>query len=208
MKLEAVPFTLSPEDLIPDQILYPPQPRRVDLPHLSPILRDLERVTGRAKRYGDDLTPEDRNRRRAYFAMGFAWEMCMEAAFKMRQMHGFSASMIRQPEIEHKGILSTGDLLDTEDWRYVELKFTTRSSRHVEELEENFWVWFQQMRWNCAAWQTNKAALFVLFGCGNYKPPTPDARGWRIEFSDGEIADTETMVTNHRDRMSREGRLR
>ena len=169
MKLEAVPFNLTPEStekLAAELQWHPPQPRSGGLPHLSPIIRDLEKYAGRRKGYGDDVTPEDRNRRMSYFEMGFAWEMVMEAAFKMRQIPGFPVHMIRQPEVEHKGILATGDLYDPLDRRYIEMKFTTRSARRVDEIEENFWSWFMQMKWNCAAWDTNRAALFVLFACG------------------------------------------
>lgn len=211
MKLEAVPFNLTPEQIggiLPALQYQPPQPRSIGL-HLGTVIRDLAKRTGRGKKYGDDTTPEDFNRRRSYFEAGFAWEMVMEAGFKMRQWPGFDGWSvgIRQPEMLKDGIYCTGDLVLLPDYRYAEMKWTTRSAKRVEELEEDFWDWFVQIKANCHVHDTNLGALFVMFAAGNYKPPTPDPRAWKIEFSQNELLDNWNMLTNHAATMRREGRV-
>ena len=58
---------------------------------------------------------------------------------------------------------------------------------------------------NCHALDTREAQLDVLFVNGDYGPPVPEIRSWRLSFSDEEVEKAWQMVSGHAKRLWAEG---
>jgi hypothetical protein len=80
-----------------------------------------------------------------------------------------------------------------------EVKLTYKSINTVNPIDKE-WLWLMQMKGYCRAKQTLRAYLHVLFVCGDYSHPIrPIKRIWRFEFSQQEIDEAWSLVTNYRD---------
>lgn len=86
-----------------------------------------------------------------------------------------------------------------------EVKATYKSLRRMGDLSEQ-WMWLAQLKGYCLASGTRFARLHVLFLCGDYTyPMRPRLEIWDIEFTQEELDNNWTVLTEYRDEfMSRE----
>jgi hypothetical protein len=83
-----------------------------------------------------------------------------------------------------------------------EVKATYKSTKTVGEDLSNpeNWMWITQLKTYCKGLGTRFAQLHVLFLCGDYKfPITPKREVWEIEFTEAEIEDNWSLLTEYRD---------
>lgn len=87
--------------------------------------------------------------------------------------------------------------------RIHEIKATYKSTNTVGDISKE-WMWLTQMKAYCVGSQTRFAKLHVLFLCGDYKfPISPQLKCWNIEFTDKEIEETWSLLTDYRNARSK-----
>jgi hypothetical protein len=173
--------------------------------HLSDILQDLYVRMNPAKKSqkeGGTGNPE------LLWSIGLAWENILS--------WGWSKVFPDQPdrilhlgEFEKDGIILTPDRIDTVDECVVEMKATWKSAI-TSPVSEN-WFWLQQTKSYCYALGLHKARFHVLYVNGGYhKEPYPFTciRSWNLTYTTGELQRTWDMITQHRDNLLKEGKLR
>ena len=80
-----------------------------------------------------------------------------------------------------------------------EIKATYKSTKTVGDLTTQ-WMWMTQIKAYCKALKTTHAVLHILFLCGDYTYPiTPVREVWEIEFTQEEIDENWTLLTDYRD---------
>ena len=80
-----------------------------------------------------------------------------------------------------------------------EIKATYKSTKTVGDLTTQ-WMWLTQIKAYCKALKTTHAVLHILFLCGDYTYPiTPVREVWEIEFTQEEIDENWTLLTDYRD---------
>jgi hypothetical protein len=80
-----------------------------------------------------------------------------------------------------------------------EIKATYKSTKTVGDLRDQ-WMWMAQVKSYCKAAGTRFAQMHVLFLCGDYTYPIkPILCRWSIEFSEEEIEENWTLLTDYRD---------
>ena len=80
-----------------------------------------------------------------------------------------------------------------------EIKATYKSTKTVGDLTTQ-WMWLTQIKAYCKALKTTRAVLHILFLCGDYTYPiTPVREVWEIEFTQEEIDENWTLLTDYRD---------
>lgn len=83
--------------------------------------------------------------------------------------------------------------------RIHEVKATYKSTKTVGELSTE-WMWLTQVKAYCKGAKTRFAKIHVLFLCGDYSfPIKPQLKCWNIEFSQKEIDDNWSLITEYRD---------
>jgi hypothetical protein len=111
-------------------------------------------------------------------------------------------------EMELDGIYMTHDgesvsVIATEGKKQMvtvchEFKATYKSTNTVGDLKTQ-WMWLTQVKAYCKALRTRHAMLHVLFLCGDYKYPiSPQLKVWQVEFTQEEIDDNWTLLTEYR----------
>lgn len=192
-ELQTPELDLSPKDTVRSPGL-----------HVSGIIRDLENtLTPGLRRPYDDLSPAERARMGNYTAMGWAFEVMVRQALvqagvgKLMQEAGY----ITVGEMEQEGVFATPDWMDAVNWRIVEFKATWRSSRRP--LEPDFWHWMVQIKAYCHMVQCTEADLYAFFVCGDYRDSGPQFKGWRLSFTNLEIAENWQMLMLHKRAMER-----
>ena len=181
--------------------------------HQSDVIRDLENIIIKPgqRRPDTERTDEDMATLNRYRELGMMWEIILEAAFKRRRVDGLDPKrFLRQVEIEQDEIFKTIDAIHIPDWRVLEYKLTFRSMGRasLDRIESEFWSWFTQLKGNCYGHGTRLASLFVFWVNGTYHPPIPMTKRYDIIFEERELIDNWGMITQHRDTMRREGRLK
>jgi hypothetical protein len=161
-------------------------PRSAGL-HLSTIYADIEKMF-LTRDEMDEVTLS------TYRAGGFLWERMFESAFADSLSSG---DIVRPGEWEADGIIGSPDYIDITRWRVVETKCTWRSSNKWEALEKNFWVWLVQIKGYCRMVGTQEALLHVMFMNGNYKGSGPQIKSVELRFTQNEIKQNWSMITNH-----------
>lgn len=78
---------------------------------------------------------------------------------------------------------------------YVEMK-TTRISSEKGSFPDS---WVEYMMGGCFMRKVNTYDLSVLHMMGNYKPPFPVIKSYRLEFTDDELFDNWDYITHRRD---------
>jgi len=96
------------------------------------------------------------------------------------------------PIYEENGITFSPDfvLKLSEPARYVELK-TTRMSSSREDLPE---TWLEYIKGGCYMRRINQYELSVLFMLGNYKPPFPQIKSFKLVFTQEELEENWTYL--------------
>lgn len=84
-----------------------------------------------------------------------------------------------------------------------EVKATYKSVNTVKGMNpksRSNWMWLTQTKAYCKGANTTLADLHVMFWCGDYKwPITPQLRIYHLEFTEKEIEDNWTLLTEYRD---------
>lgn len=212
-KITEVAFELDP-DLITSGLkadIHLAEERSPGL-HQSGIIRDLENTVIKPgqRRPDIEISDDEMATLNRYRELGMLWEICLETAFKQRQVDGLDPRRyIRQQEVLHDGVYKTIDAIHIPDWRIIEYKLTFRSARRasLDAIESEFWSWFAQLKGNCLAHETRLASLFCFFVNGTYQPPVPMTKRFDIIFTDEELVSNWAMLKNHEAVMRKEGRL-
>lgn len=122
-----------------------------------------------------------------------------------RCMPGGKRARIHCRRRGHRGIFFTPDAFDTRHRRYVEWKFTWKSSArsHPSALDssQGIWRWPVQCMFNCMGLGTRRAKLIALHCNGDYKyrngPPQPQAYSIYMTFTKREIQRTKDMIVGN-----------
>lgn len=155
--------------------------------HLSTIYQDIENTFITR----NEMDPEEL----AFFrAGGFLWERSLSQAFASSVTNG---DWVRPGEWHLDGIIGSPDLLDLPRWRVIETKCTWKSSRRLDALEKNFWVWLVQIKGYCRMVGTQEALLLAFHINGDYRGSGPLVRAIELKFTQNEIEQNWRMITNH-----------
>jgi hypothetical protein len=148
--------------------------------HISSIVDYLATSIGRRD---NNFTREQLDQ---YAIFGRIWEHHLaNALFKPPRYQ-------RIGEIEKDGIIGSPDSVDTEDWSVQEFKCTWKSSARPPESFHEYW-W--QVKSYCHMLSMNRATLYPVFICGDWKPPVPSARvAWDVVFSHQELLENWNMI--------------
>lgn len=157
--------------------------------HLSTILHDIEKTI----RPRDEWCTEEELA--FYGAGGFLWERVFSTCHAEAIADG---DMIRPGEFELDGIIGSPDLIRISDWTLIETKHPWKSvNKFDNHLEKYFWAWIVQVACYLKMIGSNVAEIHAYFVCGNWKPPVPQIRSVRIDFTDMELDEYWGMVVGH-----------
>lgn len=170
--------------------------------HLSDVIREVERMLGRAKQGQDDKTSQSA---RLQFEKGFLWESIFSYCWARRYGKQVRETLITPGEKVVDGIACTIDFLDINDYCLIECKATARSINKLEAFETNFWTWLVQVKAYLYVIRGTHARMPIIFLCGNYKPPFPQAVMVELEFSPSELQDNWAMLRNTANQMRQRG---
>lgn len=180
-------------DQYPDCIVGTPTEsgsgRSQDTLHLSTVYRDMFQVA--IERKDPDITEDELA---WYAAGGWLWEQAFSLAFRESVVLG---DLVRPDEWELDGIVGSPDMIRSSDWTLIELKCRWMSSYKLDQLEKYFWLTLVQIKSYCRMIGTDHAELHVFFVNGDYRPPMPKVRVLALEFSDRELVENWSMITNH-----------
>lgn len=163
--------------------------------HLTPIIHDIAIKLGILKpRPGD----KDNGPPPCLMEMGFMFEDLLAKVFSERMCY-------RPEEVTKDGIAASPDgigVWDKEDTLGIkngevvleEYKCTWMSSKRGVEDQ---WRWMTQIKGYCYMLGLRACILRVLWINGNYAPPTPQYQAFLLRFSDRELEENWTMITNH-----------
>ena len=158
--------------------------------HTSAIIQDMIVTSGLAKAYSDELDLMSMLR----MTMGFIWEDIV-GDYLADFFH-----MVTQVVVEKDGIWSTIDVVDQKDFIIWEYKATWRGE---EKAIQNGQRWFWQIMTYCYVVGFTEAKLRVLHMC-----PVPRMRTYKLNFTQQELEENWFMITQHRDYMAGQGRVR
>lgn len=153
--------------------------------HQSTILKDILQ-TLEPKRF-DPKKPFDLLR----VQLGMAFEDAI-GGWLTRRIKGWT----KPGEFKRDGIIVSPDGFDEEAWEGTEIKATYVSSKEGI-LHPKLSHWHMQMKGYCKVLGTRIWNVRPLFICGDYKPPFPQLRGFRCEYSQREIDDYWAMALGH-----------
>lgn len=77
-----------------------------------------------------------------------------------------------------------------------EFKCTYYSTRGAP-TDPKFAKWLCQVKLYCHWLKLRKVRLYVMFLCGDYKPPSPVLKAWELVFTKQELQDEFDMVARH-----------
>ena len=158
------------------------QPRSAGV-HVSTVIKHMRTIMGKQAGWPD----EELNNAGQ---IGRIWEHVLARELANAGLGG--QHIVRPGEITCEGIIGSPDGVDCEDPAIVEFKATWKSSkRPVFEIAP--WYKWQVLAY-CYMVELATARLYVLYVNGDYKPPMPQVRGWRYEFSPGEIKSNWQMI--------------
>jgi hypothetical protein len=172
--------------------------------HVSRIIADIYNsvISPGERTPFDHLPPDEKSKMLRYRELGFVWEEQLERMFKRRMVAKIPTdNYITQEEILHDGVYMTPDgvYMDGDDWSLLEFKLTWKSARKttIENVEGEMWEWVTQMKAYCHALHVTSALLFVFHVNGTYAPSVPLTRGLEFTFSEEELHDNWTMLSEH-----------
>jgi len=115
-----------------------------------------------------------------------------------RAHHGLLEPQVREVKLERDGIIGTADGIELVDRTVIiqEVKTTRSSSKH-SVLEQKHWL-VQGMGY-CSLAGADILVLIVLHLLGNWRPPFPELRAWRITFTKNELEDNWCYLLARRD---------
>lgn len=177
MRVHSLPIAIENLIVSPEQ-LAPRTPGR----HVSGVINYLSRSLGRRDNHFTLIDLE-------HFALlGRVFEVVLsQTMFKPPRYE-------RLGEIERDGIIGSPDAFDCVDNRVAEFKCTWKSSAHdIMEFREYLW----QIQSYCYMTETLEADLVILHICGNWKPPVPVIKHYRITFTEPELKQNWHMITSN-----------
>lgn len=97
-----------------------------------------------------------------------------------------------------EGVIFSPDyLFDIDDELVLgEFKCTFYSTKDAP-LDPKFAKWWTQIKLYCHWLGITRARLYVMFICGDYKPPSPVLRAWEAVFTRRELQDEFDMIARH-----------
>ena len=100
--------------------------------------------------------------------------------------------------ISPEGVIFSPDYLFDIDGEIIlgEFKFTFYSVRGAP-TDPKFAKWLTQIKLYLHWLKLRKARLYVMFACGDYKPPSPILKAWELVFTKQELRDEFDMVARH-----------
>jgi len=157
--------------------------------HLTDVIDDLLLESGLVEPYNEQSEQE----RQANFGKGFAWEMQKEE--QLRVQFGKSAPF-RPPQIRVDGILTSPD--GYWNWEGVDciVEYKATLSSMNKPIEDRI-RWKYQIASYCKVMNVCHCILFVLFYCGDWKPPKTTDRAYLLEFTQCEIDEIWYMIVQH-----------
>lgn len=188
--------------------LPPPIKARSEGTHVSGIIRAIATETGILDaKWADEISLTDVREITdpsaiLRISIGLAWE-----AWYIPQ----SGINDHPEEMQVDGIYMThdGDSIDViitpkgkKNVLFVdEIKATYKSTKTVGDMESSSnWMWLTQIKAYCKGAKTCHARMHVLFICGDYSYPiTPQLKVWRVEFTQKEIDENWSLMTDYRD---------
>ena len=157
--------------------------------HLTPIIHDLEQSI---KPRDEWCTQEEL----AFFgAGGFLWERVFAKCHAEAIATG---DIVRPGEFELDGIIGSPDLIRISDWTLIETKHPWKSvTKFDNHFDKFFWAWTVQIACYLKMIGSNTAELHAFFVCGDWRPPIPQVRSVRMEFTDQELDEYWSMILRH-----------
>jgi len=155
--------------------------------HMTDIITDLLVESGLV-----DFPPSTEENKQANFGKGFAWEVQKENQLKQ----AFTSPPFRPPEVKVDGILCSPDGY----WEWKDIPCITEYKATLTSLSkpmEDRIYWKYQMAGYCHVLNVRHCMLFVLFYCGNWKPPKTTDRAYWVEFSNQEVREIWDMIVKH-----------
>lgn len=148
--------------------------------HVSQIINHIAVSSGLQK--ANDFDDEDLG---MFASIGRLWERTLAEIM-------FPPPRYQRPgELEFDGVFGSPDAVDSDDCCLMEFKCTWRSSSRPIET-------FYKYKWQVAAYchmlGITKCRLYVLFICGNWKPPVPQYKAWEITFTERELRENWDML--------------
>jgi len=210
------------------------QPRSRDLPHVTEVIRDLltridKKATtprvGRGHGGRPDKTVSEATlalcadlgfmfehavERSIRLPAAIAPEIAIEAAWKARMLirRGSEIDLEPQGELIQNQIYLTPDARNCTDNRGEEYKAKWSSEAALSSADAfrtDFREWYWQIAAYCRALHVLEYDLFVFWVCGDWNPPFPKVRVYRLIYDRDEVARLWSAITSHRDLMLREG---
>jgi len=176
-------------------------PDRSEGLHASQIWEDINRSIGRGPKSPMSLPDLEE-----FGTIGFIWERVLETTLA-NLVHTFQPGRFFRPAEQFvDGVYLTPDYLDLDfngdnTWEEAgleEWKVTWKSSRQGDDLEKNFWKWIVQQKAYCHALDLRRSRLRALFIVGNWRDSiVPKLRTWEFEFTELELRENWSMLTNH-----------
>lgn len=137
---------------------------------------------------------------------GFLWERSLENAFT-EYMGQDRKGIVKQEGYVKDDVHGTPD--GVADDAIEEYKCTWRSMKKWEQdPEENFWMWFAQVKAYCYMAGKNKARFFIFWVNGDYSYKTargPQVTTAEFEFTNEELEDNWRVLLAHKDLAIKEG---
>jgi hypothetical protein len=141
--------------------------------HVSAIIQHILVTSGLAEQ--SDFTEADLG---MFAVIGRLWEQMLADSM-------FKAPRYQRPgEIEKDGIFGSPDAVDCDSHRVMEFKVTWKSSNRAIE---SFFKYILQVKSYCHMLGLTECDLYVFYVCGNWKPPIPQIKAWRLTFTEAEL---------------------
>jgi len=169
--------------------------------HLSTVISDIAVQMNLLRRYSNTPTL-DESGTIGYMGMGFAWEDVIGKALAQTQ----GVTGIGQFECMLDGIIGTPDHFDPVIGIISEYKATWLSAKH-DIMGDKYWRWWAQIKGYSHMVGVDNANLYVFHVNGDYNPPQPMLRVYSAQFLYADLYPNWQLITNHRDKMMREGKL-
>ncbi|MDO8690571.1 MAG: hypothetical protein Q7R39_11285 [Dehalococcoidia bacterium] len=169
--------------------------------HISSLIRAVYVESGLAAKqgrvYGLDKADGSVDDPTLRFEFGYMWEDMLSDYFRQK-VH------IAQLGVERPEPIVVGDMVCSPDGldvagRLYEYKATMAGPKPVG----SYWTWMHQIRAGCWFAGTTQAELWVWHLAGDWKPPSPFIKRYRLWFEKYELDETFRMLAAQRDKEHR-----
>ena len=171
--------------------------------HLSDILQDLYIRLNKPKRRGEEEAGPE-----LLWTLGLGWEHLLSWAWS-QAFPEIPHQVIHPGEFQKDGIWMTPDRVDVGVPCVIEMKCTFKS--FAKNPIDDMWYYIVQGKAYCHALELDRCRYYVMFIkdlLGGYGHGMIPPKVWDVEFTKGELERNWEMITNHRDLMIREGKIK